>query len=195
VSAAGEPERGEPRLAVDIRRIRQRLDPGALSNPQVSTELQELYKQVMAELDQRRGRHRLSPGSPAAPVVVAAPVVPRPVRDARGFDLKPNPLAASTSAELVVSLRRYREWSGDTPFRKMAAQARQKVSSSRMCTALRNDSLPTLKVVLAIVEGCGGSPDDQRAFATAWRRIKRDAWPAADAPALRAVPQAAEARG
>ena len=51
---------GSPaRLAVEIRRIRQRLaSPDTLSHPRVVAELSELYTQVAAGLDERQGRHR-----------------------------------------------------------------------------------------------------------------------------------------
>lgn len=172
-------------LATEIGQLRQRLmSPDTLNNPRIILELQELYKEVAIVLDERRGRHRLPAGS-AAPMAI-----PEPIQDAGGFNLKPDPLTARTGAELVARLREYREWSGKTPFRKMAAQARQKVSYSRMCVALKGEDLPGLQIVVAIVAGCGGGENDQRAFATAWRRIssgKVDAWSAAEAPRLRVL--------
>jgi hypothetical protein len=146
-------------LAADISRIRRRLmRPGYLSHPRISGELDELDRLVSAGLDQRRGRHRLPPAT-------------APVRDADGYDLKPDPLTAQAAPELVSMLRKYREWAGSTPFRTMAARTRWEVAHSTMCVALRSDTLPALKVVMAIVAGCGGGDDDQQAFATAWRRI------------------------
>ena len=81
----------------------------------------------------------------------------------------------------------------------MADKARQAVAPSTMCTVLKNGTeLPKLKVVIAIIAGCGGDDEEQRAWATAWRRIalgKLDASAAAEAPTLRVVPLAAEASG
>lgn len=122
--------------------------------------------------------------------------VPEPVRDAEGFDLRPDPLVARTPTELVVALRHYREWAGKPSFRVMAGRARQKAAASTLCTALRGDEMPRLHVVVAVIAGCGGGEEDQRRFATAWRRIQLgqlDAGPAASERALRAVPSAAEA--
>jgi hypothetical protein len=122
--------------------------------------------------------------------------VPEPVRDAEGFDLRPDPLAARTPTELVAALRRYREWAGQPPFRVMAARTRQKAAASTLCTALGSGEMPRLDVVVAIIAGCGGGEEDQRCFATAWRRIQfgqLDAGPAAGERALRVVPSAAEA--
>jgi hypothetical protein len=160
-----ETERGPAELAAEIRRLRQQLSPEALSDSRIRAELAELDRQVASALDHSRGRHRLPAGA------VAPAVAPGPVRDADGFNLKPDPLAAQTAAELVRALRQYRAWSGNTPFRQMAAQARQRVAHSTMCVALKSEELPGLKVVLAIVAGCGGSQSDQQKFATAWRRI------------------------
>lgn len=173
-------DHGSGQLAVEIRRIRQRLDsPGALSHPQVLAELTELYKQVSAGLDQREGRHRRAAADQVAlrrPVVLHAAAgrsaADPPVPDATGLDLKPNPLLAATSDDLLRALRRYRQWSGDPSYRAMATAARHQVAHSTLFVALNGARLPSLKVVLAIVAGCGGGADDQRAFASAWRLVR-----------------------
>jgi hypothetical protein len=171
-AAASQPGRGGPEaervraeLAAEISSLKQRLSPEVLRDPRIRAELAELDKQVAAALEESRGRHRLPAGA-VAPVVSA-----EPVRDADGYNLKPDPLRAQHAAELVEALRQYRAWAGNTPFRQMAARARQRVAHSTMCVALKNDELPGLKVVLAIVAGCGGGQPDQEKFATAWRRI------------------------
>jgi hypothetical protein len=181
--AESSAERRQARLVADIRRLRYQLaSPDALANPLVYAELNELYKQVWSAQDRRAGRHRLQ---------AQARQAAEPVQDAMGFNLKPDPLTATTSAELVARLREYRQWAGDPPFRKIAAQARQKVAHSTIFVALNSDELPSLKVVVAVIAGCGGGEEDQRAFATAWRRVKTgklDVRPAAAVPALRAMP-------
>jgi DNA-binding XRE family transcriptional regulator len=101
----------------------------------------------------------------------SAPRHPELLRDAEGFDLPPNPLAARTAADLVGCLRSYRAWSGQPSLRKMAAQAGNAISHATIHCALRGDGMPGLPAVIAIVAGCGGSMDDQQSFATAWRRI------------------------
>ena len=173
---AAEPR--QAKLAGEISKIRHQLaSPDMLNNPAINNELQELYKQVWTAQEQRAGRHRLQ---------TQVRTVPQPIMDAAGYNLKPDPLTAETSAELVARLREYREWSGEPPFRKMAEQARQKVAHSTIFTALNSNDLPRLEVVMAIIAGCGGGMDDQRAFVTAWRRIKSgklDAPPAATPPA------------
>lgn len=173
----------QAKLAGEISKIRHQLaSPDMLNNPAINNELQELYKQVWTAQEQRAGRHRLQ---------AQVRTVPQPIRDAAGYDLKPDPLTAGTSAELVARLREYREWSGEPPFRKMAEQARQKVAHSTIFAALNSNDLPRLEVVMAIIAGCGGGMDDQRAFVTAWRRIKSgklDVLPAATAPAPLAIP-------
>ncbi len=95
----------------------------------------------------------------------------QPVSDAEGYDLKPNPLTAKTPGELVTALREYRTWAGTPPLRTMAVTAREKVAHTTMWSALNGSELPAFRVVIAIVEGCGGSQEDLRSFATAHRRI------------------------
>jgi hypothetical protein len=149
----------------DIRRIGRILEsPQTVNHPYVKRALSQLDKQLAGVLGQAQGRHRAH----ARDISQADAVV----QDAYGYNLKPNPLTATTPAELVCALRRYREWSGNVPFRQMAAAARYAVAHSTMCVALSREELPALKVVLAIVIGCGGSATDQERFATAWRQIQ-----------------------
>jgi hypothetical protein len=139
--------------------------PGALNDPQVKTALLQLDRLMALALGPSRGRHRQQG--------IGADILarPEPVRDAWGYDLKPSPLTARTSAEFVTALRDYRAWAGKPPYRLMAARAQQCVAYSTMCVALNSGDLPALKVVIAIIVGCGGGSDDQEKFVTAWRRI------------------------
>ena len=138
--------------------------PGTLEHPAVMHELRKLEEQVIAasQADATPGKHRYSlaeaPGRHDG----------GQISDACGFDLKPDPLAATTPAQFIRSLWQYKIWSGDPPWRKMAKQAGQRVVHSTM----HADALPKLEVVKAIIIGCGGSEDDLRMFATAWRRLE-----------------------
>ena len=51
-------------------------------------------------------------------------------------------------------------------------RAGHRAAPSTLCTALKSDSLPSLDVVRALVEGAGGSKEDVKLYATAWRQIK-----------------------
>lgn len=161
-----EPEQGLTDLASEIRRLGHRLQcPYTLSDPKIQAALNQLDKQVARVLCQSRGRHRLLPAG------VDGGSEPEIIRDVWGYNLKPNPLTAITSAQFVSALRQYRAWSGNVSFRQMADRARQAVAHSTMCEALKGTKLPPLKVVIAIVVGCGGSREDQEKFVTAWRCI------------------------
>lgn len=179
-----EPRAGRPlaRLAADIRKIRYQLATADIINqPKINAELHELYRHVWSVQDQHAGRHR-SQGSVRNPL--------EPLPDAAGFNLKPDPLTATTGADLVARLREYRQWAGEPPFRKIAERAQQKVSHSTIFVALNKEELPSLKVVLAVVIGCGGREDDQKAFTTAWRRLRSgrlDTSPASAPVALRVM--------
>ncbi|MGH3218739.1 MAG: hypothetical protein ACRDPY_08535 [Streptosporangiaceae bacterium] len=96
----------------------------------------------------------------------------RPVPPDIGADLRPDPREARTPAEFMEALRRFRQWSGNPPFRRMWRRADQRAAVSTMCTVLRSNTLPDrLHVIDAIVEGCGGTDEDRRRFATAWREL------------------------
>lgn len=159
-------ERDAASLVRDIRRLGRRLvSPGALNDPQVKTALLQLDRLMAIALGPSHGRHRMQ--GTGAEVLTR----PEPVRDVPGYDLKPNPLTATTSGQFVNVLREYRVWAGKPSFRLMAARAQQFVAHSTMCVALNSSDLPALKVVTAIIVGCGGSSEDQETFVTAWRRI------------------------
>ena len=135
-----------------------------LEHPKVLGELQKLEEQVadqLEHLDRTRGRHRSTSGEATS----------QQISDVAGFDLKPDPLKATTPAEFIEALWQYKLWSGDPSWRTMAKRAGQAVVHSTMYTAMNGDTLPKLDVVKAIVVGCGGGEDDLSSFASAWRRI------------------------
>jgi hypothetical protein len=78
---------------------------------------------------------------------------------------------AQTAGDLVAALREFRGWAGSPPFRKMASHARYNLARTTMWNALNSNELPKLDVVMAIIQGCGGSQEDLRIFSTAHRRI------------------------
>jgi hypothetical protein len=148
-------------IATMIAGLRRRLrNPSVLEHPIVLSELRKLELQLnrqMSDGDSSHGRHR----SAAAPQV----------EDVAGYDLKPDPLTATTAAEFMAMLRQYKSWSGDPSWRRMADRAGQVIVHSTMHAAMRADTLPKLEVVKAIITGCGGSQEDMRSFVTACRRL------------------------
>jgi DNA-binding CsgD family transcriptional regulator len=89
-------------------------------------------------------------------------------------DLKPDPLAARTDAQLEDFLRRFWIWSGHPSCRKIAARAGGTFSHTTI-SKLLNDrpGKPPLKLeyVQGLVRGCGGDTLDEQIWAAAWRRI------------------------
>lgn len=143
---------------------------GMLEHPAVLQEMRKLEEQIAAQLAHPPGR---SPGRHRSP----ASGTPgshgwAQISDAFGYDLKPDPATATTEAQFIRALWKYKVWSGDPSWRKMAARAGQTVVHSTMHAAMHGDTLPKLDVVRAIITGCGGGDEDLRAFATAWRRLQ-----------------------
>jgi hypothetical protein len=145
------------------RRLRDQL---ILRHPAVMRELHRLDIQLIGQMSgtgSRSGRHRSG--------VYRASADAAQVEDIAGFDLKPDPLTATTPAQFIAALREYRAWSGSPSWRKMAERAGQAVVHSTMHAAMHSDALPKLDVVKAIIVGCNGGPEDVRAFVTAWRQL------------------------
>jgi hypothetical protein len=170
----GVPDDRDPHAAIDMQatavataiagvawRLRHQ---EIFEHPKVLSALRSLQDQVEDQLgyaDQSRGRHRCTVSSAAS----------QQINDVSGLDQKPDPLTATTSAEFIEVLWKYKFWSGDPSWRDMAKRANQMVVHSTMHTAMKSDSLPRFIVMKAIIIGCGGGEEDLQAFATAWRRI------------------------
>lgn len=166
----GDIEAEATATATAIAGLRRRLRrPEMLEHPAVLDELRKLDEEVTSQLADDTGR---SPGRHRSATAAAqGRRGDRQVGDANGFDLKPDPLAATTEAQFIRALWDYKAWSGDPSWRAMAARAGQRVVHSTMYGAMHGSALPKLEVVKAIISGCGGSDEDLRAFATAWRRL------------------------
>jgi hypothetical protein len=109
-------------------------------------------------------------------------------------DLRPDPRSAATPAEFMGMLRQFKVWAGDPGFRQVAARAAHRYSASALHTAMSHDSLPKkAEVVDTIVHGCGGTDDDRRMWATAWRKLAMQ--PASGVPlaSVLAFPEARDA--
>lgn len=115
MSRRGRSTRGEPHTGTDaeahvtamaIAGLRRRLKhPGTLEHPAVLRELRKLDEQITTLLEQADpvpGRHRSPTSTP--PGHTAS----QQVSDAYGFDLKPDPLAATTATEFITALWQYK---------------------------------------------------------------------------------------
>jgi len=129
------------------------------------------HEHVQAERHYLTGKVHQARAAAAAAANAAAQLL-RTISDADGHDLCPDPVGARTPAEFMAALRRYRIWAGEPSFREMARLCRRKIGASTLCTALGSDKMPRLPVVLAVITGCGGSEEDQKQFATAWRELR-----------------------
>lgn len=171
----GIPDHRDPKAAIEIEasatatviaglawRLRRQ---EILEHPKVHGALHRLQEQIEEQLEyagQGLGKHR-STSTTAA--------VSHQINDVSGFDQKPDPLTANTSAEFVQALLKYKFWSGNPSWRTMARNANHIVVHSTMYAAMNSDALPKFEVMKAIIIGCGGGEEDLKAFATAWRRI------------------------
>jgi DNA-binding SARP family transcriptional activator len=131
-----------------------------------------------------RGGHGSALRSPAAgkPPAAAGPPAAHPdarpgelIGDVPGYECCPDPLTAQTPADFAEVLRQFRAWAGDPSYRAMAEEAARcsrKAAASTLSQAANSGELPTQRVALAFVAGCGGTQEHLQAFATAWRRLR-----------------------
>lgn len=131
-----------------------------LEHPQVLSALRNLAE-LLPYTDESPGRHRCA----------ADNGLDQQISDAFGDNLKPSPVAATTSTEFMDALRQYRAWSGDPSWRVIKKRSGHVFVHSTMWNAMNGDTLPKLEVVQAIVIGCGGGEEDLSSFVQAWRRI------------------------
>jgi len=104
------------------------------------------------------------------------PVVPVP-DDLEGYETKPNPFDAASLEDLNQLLIKYWHWAGGPAAlgsRKIADHAEGAFSHATVAKILKGGSAaPPLKLqyVVGLVRGCGGDADEQRRWASAWRKI------------------------
>jgi hypothetical protein len=117
------------------------------------------------------------------------PVLP----DAEGFeDLQPDPLLATTVPDFLQIMRHFHVWSGEESFRELSRIAHGAFGASTISETLslaNTTRLPSLRVVTAFVQACGGSDHDLIRWTTAWRviRLSQTGNSKARSPRLRAV--------
>jgi len=100
------------------------------------------------------------------------PLPAPPLEDADGYDLRPDPLGATTVADLMECMRQYHIWAGKRGLRVMARHIEQQLSPQTLSNLLKSDQLPRqAEQVRLLIEACGGNDEDQRRFVTAWRRF------------------------
>jgi hypothetical protein len=170
----GVPDDRDPQAAIDmaadstvtaIAGLRWRLRrQELLEHPKVLSALRHFQAQIEEQLtavDRNPGRHRS----------IISTVAGQQINDAFGFDQKPDPLTASTPAEFVQVLWKYKRWSGDPSWRTIARKANHIVVHSTIYAAMNSDTLPKFDVMKALIIGCGGDEEDLKAYASAWRRI------------------------
>jgi hypothetical protein len=167
------PVAGDPRdldaaaAAAAIAGLRWSLrDQRLLPDPAVQAELHKLELQLASWRSAGRLGQRWPEARRAGALADGTQV-----DDAEGYDLKPDPLEASTAAELMAALRAYRDWAGRPSWRTMAGRAGQAFVHSTLWAAMNRDELPGADVLAAILAGCGASEEDRRAFMSAWRSI------------------------
>ncbi|MEZ7132650.1 hypothetical protein ACBR40_45570 [Nonomuraea sp. AD125B] len=111
--------------------------------------------------------------------------------DIAGHDLEPDPLRASTKEEFLEVMREFHVWAGELSYREISLNSRKSVGASTLCEALdpnKRPRLPTLKLVQAFIQGCGGDEDTVARWTTAWRQVRMGRCAAAVSP-LRPVQQ------
>ncbi|GAA3727582.1 hypothetical protein [Salinactinospora qingdaonensis] len=95
------------------------------------------------------------------------------MRDIEGYDMRPDPLEATTVHLFLEAMRDFRLWAGQPSYRQMQRRCGGVCAASTFCNAMnpKRLELPKLSLVYAFVTACGGDKDECQRWATAWRRI------------------------
>jgi DNA-binding CsgD family transcriptional regulator len=110
------------------------------------------------------------------------PKSPEQIGDLDGYQLKPDPLAAQSLAELEDFLRKLWVWAGRPSSRRLAALSGGAFSHATISKLIYDKpEKPVLKLqyLLGFVRACGVDEDEQRCWVTAWRR-GAECFPASD---------------
>jgi hypothetical protein len=111
--------------------------------------------------------------------VVAEPEIAPPIPDLLGHDQSPNPMQAKTPAQFVAAMNAYRVWAGNPSLRELERRCAKKISYSTFRNMLSKPALPKLAALETFVRALGGASDDLQRWATAWRKLMKDATPLA----------------
>lgn len=99
---------------------------------------------------------------------------PEKIEDLVGYAREPDPLTAKSLAELEERLRDLWAWAGYPSSRTLASRSAGAFSHATISKLIyEKPGRPALKLsyVLGFVRACGGNPDEQKRWATAWRNI------------------------
>ncbi|MFI0446616.1 hypothetical protein [Actinomadura sp. 6N118] len=98
------------------------------------------------------------------------------LEDLPGHDLKPDPSTANSAAELRVLLREFWEWAGEFGSRRVASASGGAFSHTVAAKLIKADPRQALllEYVTGLIRGCGGDEAEQRRWATAHRRVRRE---------------------
>ncbi|MEU4332578.1 hypothetical protein [Nonomuraea dietziae] len=114
-------------------------------------------------------------------------------KDVAGHDeLEPDPLKATTKEEFLQCMRDFHTWAYEPSYRDIAIRAGKMVGASTLSEALnpyKPARLPSHKVVVAFIRGCGGGDDDLDRWTTAWRRLRMNKPTASNVTQLPALDQ------
>jgi hypothetical protein len=130
---------------------------------------QEITRTLIGTIPEQAVSGTPTPGS--SEVLVPYRVAYKPLLDAPGFDLRPDPLQADTPGKFVTALRQYWIWSGKTPYRELVRRSGGELAVSTISVMLSKEALPSQSRMLAFVGACGATEEDCQRFVTAWRRI------------------------
>lgn len=109
----------------------------------------------------------------------------KPLPDPPGMDLRPDPDAIVTPADLSGALRAYRVWAGNVSYRNLAKRSGHRYAWGTFRNVLHRKTQPRLEMVREFLDACGCEEDYRERFEAAWRRIALTASDAADHPAER----------
>jgi hypothetical protein len=94
------------------------------------------------------------------------------LRDLAGYEDRPDPRDARTTAEFLLTMRRYLVWAGDWSYLELEYLCGGAVKAGTFREVLEGTSLPRYVFLMAFVTACAGEdPAERERWATAWRAL------------------------
>lgn len=96
------------------------------------------------------------------------------LRDLAGYEERPDPRGAHSTAAFLLTMRRYLVWAGDWSYLELEYLCGGAVKAATFREVLEGTELPKYVFLMAFVTACAGEDAGERErWVSAWRELRR----------------------